>query len=72
MQMSAGAAISSSPGGDVDTVAKQVVVLDDDVAEVHPDAQLHPLALRQIGVAAMHRTLNGHGATNRLHGAIEL
>ena len=50
------------PGGDVDAVTEEVVALDDDVAEVDADAEFHPLALRQIGVAAMERPLDRHGA----------
>jgi hypothetical protein len=38
-------------GGDVDAVAKDVAVFDDDVADVNADAELDAVVRRQRGIA---------------------
>ena len=51
---------------EVDPVAVEVVALDDDVAEVDADPQLHPPRLGQRGVARLHRLLHLDRALHRV------
>ena len=60
------------PGRDVDAVAVDVAVLDDDVAEIDADAEFDPLRARASGVALGHALLHGHGAGDRFDDAREL
>ena len=59
-------------GGDVDAVAEDVVVLDDDVAEVDADAELDARLVGRAAVAVGHAGLDGDGAAHRLDGAGEI
>ena len=52
--------------GDVDTVAKNVVVIDDDVTDVDADTKLDPLIGRQTGIALGHATLHVDRAAHRI------
>ena len=45
----AGLGNSLEPGGDVDAVAEDIVVIKDDIADVNADAKLDPLLRRDIG-----------------------
>jgi hypothetical protein len=45
MQIPAWLSHCFEPSGDVDPVAEYVAVLDDDVAEIDPDAEYNPLIL---------------------------
>jgi hypothetical protein len=54
---------------DVDAVAEDVVVIDDDVADMHADAKFNSLAFRHIDVAVFHAALNLDGAAYRVDGA---
>src|SRR5271165_1136266 len=42
---------SFEAGGDIDPVAEDVALVEDDVAEIDPDAKLDPLRLGEPGVA---------------------
>jgi hypothetical protein len=57
--------------GDVDAIAKNIVVIDDDVADVNADAEFDPGILRYIGVLPGHAALDFDGATRCVHGAGE-
>src|SRR5262245_52067964 len=54
---------------DVDAVAENIVLLDDDVADMYADAELDPPVLRQIGIARGHPALNCQCATHRIDDA---
>jgi hypothetical protein len=57
--------------GDIDAVAKDVVVLDDDVTEIDPDPEADPAVLRHSGLAVDHRPLQLGGAAHRVDDARE-
>jgi hypothetical protein len=59
-------------GGDVDAVAEDVVVLDDDVSEIDADAEMDPLAVGQLRVAVNHPALHLDSATDRVDDALKL
>ena len=56
----------SKPCRDIDAVAKDILVIDDDVAHIDADAELDLLLWRHISTACRHRALNVDGATNRV------
>ena len=58
--------------GDVDAVAENVAVLDDDVADVDADAELDALVLRHAGVALGHAALDRDRAAHGVDDAGEL
>src|SRR4051794_25829940 len=60
------------PGGDVDAVAVDVVVLDDDVAGVDADAEADLLVLGDARLALGHAALDGDGTGDRVDDAAEL
>ena len=60
------------PRRDVDAVAKDVVVLDDHVAEIDADAELDPPRRRDVGVASRHPALDLGRAQHRIGDAVEL
>ena len=45
------------PGGDVDPVAENVAVLDDDIADIDADAEFDPFRSGDPGIAPGHRLL---------------
>ena len=55
----------------VDAVAKDVVVLDDDVAQIDADAELDPPRRRDVGVASRHPALNLGSAQHGVGDAAE-
>ncbi len=57
------------PRGDVDAVAKDVVVLDNDVAEIDPDTKQDTPIFGNLGVAIDHGALDLDGAAHRVHHA---
>jgi len=59
-------------GGHIDAISEQIPALDDDIAKVDADAKDHPAVSGKVGVAPLKGTLNGNGATHRLHRAGEL
>jgi hypothetical protein len=60
------------PCGEIDTVAVNVIALDDDIAEVDPDAKLDGLPGIAPGVAFGHRALDFNRAAHRVDDAGEL
>ena len=58
--------------GDVDTVAEDVVPIDDDVADIDADAKVDPLFGRHTGIALGHATLHVDRAAHRIDDAGEL
>ena len=57
---------------DVDAVAKNIVLLDDHVAQIDADAELDPSRRRHIGIAPRHPALDLGGARHRVYDAVEL
>ena len=57
---------------DVDAIAEDVVLVDDDVADVDADAVLDLLFRRHAGIALGHAALHVHRAANRIDDASEL
>jgi hypothetical protein len=62
----------SGPRCDVDAVAKDIVVVDDDVADVNADPEFDPEIVRHVGVLRGHASLDFPRAVHRLHRAGEL
>ena len=60
------------PGCDIDAVAKNVAILDDDVALMDADAKLDPLCFRNPGIAASNRPLHFARTAQRIDDAREL
>ena len=60
------------PGGDIDAVAEQIAVFDDDIAEVDANAQAHAPVLGNVGVLRPLEALNFDGATHSLDSARKL
>src|SRR4051794_37463758 len=60
------------PRCDVDAVAKNIVVLNDDIAKIDAEAKLDPLVVRYAVVARRHVALNVCGAGDGIHDAREL
>src|SRR5215813_1652408 len=58
--------------GDVHAVAIQPLALDDDIAQIDPDAKPHLPRGRQRGVARPERTLNLDGGLDGVHDAGEV
>src|SRR5580704_9761611 len=58
--------------GDVDTVAENIVVVDDDVADVNADPKLYPQFRQHVGVSLNHRALDLYRAARRIDGTGEL
>ncbi len=56
---------------DIHSVAKNVTVVDDDVAHVDPNAEIDPLLLGYVDVAFGHAALDIHGAAHCVHNAAE-
>jgi len=59
-------------GGDIDAVAKDVAVLDDDVAHIDADAKLDAAVGRHAGVAPGHLVLDIDGAAQCVDDTAEL
>jgi hypothetical protein len=59
-------------GSNVDTVAKDVVVVDDDVAGVNADPEFDPLFLRHRRILLGHAALDFNGTVYRIHGTGKL
>src|SRR5436190_14335966 len=57
---------------DVDAISKNIVIINDDVADVNADTKFDPAVLREAGVVRGHTTLNLDGASRRIHCAREL
>ena len=57
---------SFEAGGDIDTVAVDVALVEDHVAEIDSDAELDPAFHRHIGIVLNHRPLDFDGAAHRI------
>jgi hypothetical protein len=60
------------PRRDVDAIAKNVIVLDDHVANVDADAKADALAFIDVGIAVFHALLHHDGAAHRIDDRREL
>jgi hypothetical protein len=60
------------PRGDVDPVAVDVALVEDDVAEIDADAELDAPLFRHVGIAPAHAVLDLDGAPDRVGDALEL
>ena len=60
------------PRRDVDAVAKDVLVLDDHVADIDADAKADVLAFIDVGIAVFHALLHHDGAAHRINDRGEL
>jgi hypothetical protein len=56
-------------GSNVDTVTEDIIVIDDDVADVNPNTELDPDVLRHTVVLFSHATLDLDRAARCIHGA---
>jgi hypothetical protein len=68
----AGLGQTFKPGGDVDAVAKGVVTVDDDIADVDADPKLDALLWRDAGVPRCHLLLHFSSTAGCVHNAAEL
>ena len=59
-------------GGDVDAVAVDIALVDDDVTDIDADAELDPAIFGNGGVALGHAALDFHGATHGIDCARKL
>ena len=53
-------------GGNIHAVPEDVVTVNDDVADVDPDAEHDALVLGHVRIAADHAALDYHRATDRI------
>ena len=56
----------------IDAVAKDIVVFDDDITDVNADAKFDPLVLRHIGILLGHAALDFDGAAYGIDGTGKL
>jgi hypothetical protein len=63
---------SLKASGDIDTVAEDIVVIYDDVADMNSDSKLDSDIFRDVGISHGHATLDFDGATCGVDGAGEL
>ena len=59
-------------GGDIDPVAVDVALVDDNVTDVDAYAELNPTIFGNIGIAFGHGALDLHGAADGVNSACEL
>lgn len=59
-------------GRDIDSVTKEVVLVDDDISEIDSDPEEHLAISRNIGVSALDLPLDVDGTSHRLHRAGKL
>jgi hypothetical protein len=71
-QHGAGIGDSLQAGRDVDAITEDVAVLDDDIADVHADAEFDAPVVGDVRIAFGHTHLHGNGATHGIDGAGEL
>ncbi len=60
------------PCGDVDAVTEDIIVIDDDVADVNADAEFDPRVLRYAAILCGHAALDLDRAAHCIHGTGEL
>lgn len=63
---------SLQPCGEVDAVAKDIGVIDDNVADVNADAEFDPRVLRHAAILCGHAAQDLHRAAHCIYGAGEL
>jgi hypothetical protein len=63
---------SLQAGGNVDAIAENVAVVDDDIAYIDTDAKNDALVLANSCVATEHAALNGNRALHRIDDAAKL
>src|SRR5262245_22466023 len=56
----------------VHAIAEDVATVDDDVANVDPNAELDPPFLRHVSIAFGHSSLNINGTSHRVYDTAEL
>ena len=59
-------------GGDIDPVAENIAVLDNDIAHVDADSELDPLRESDAGIPDGHPLLHLYGAAQRVYDAAKL
>ena len=59
------------PGGNIDAVAKDIVVVDDDIADMDANPEFNPDILRDVGVLRGHGTLDFDRAAGGIDGTGE-
>ena len=59
------------PGSNVDAVAKDIVVIDDDIADMDTDPEFNPDILRDVGILRGHGALDFDRAAGGIDGAGE-
>jgi len=64
--------ISLQAGRDIDGIAEQIVALNDNIADVDADPELHLITGRSISVFPSYGLLNFDGAFDGIHGAAEI
>ena len=55
----------------VDTIAEDIVLIDDDIAEIDADTKFDAPLFRHVGIAPSHLTLHLDGAAHRIDHAVE-
>jgi len=60
------------PSRNIDAIAKDIVAINYNIADIDADAELDLLVRRQFSTARRHRALDVDGATNRINCAGEL
>jgi hypothetical protein len=60
------------PRRDIDTVAENVPVVDNHVADVDADAKADALALFEVGVTVFYTVLHHHGGAHRINDRCKL
>lgn len=68
----AGIGNALQPRRDIDAVAEDIAVIDDDVADMDADADIDPYVGLHIRVLSGHAALDFDGAAQRVHGAGKL
>jgi hypothetical protein len=71
-QLIAGLGYALQPSSNVDAIAEDVVVVDDDVADMDADAELDHLILRHGGILLGHTALDFNRAAHGINGAGKL
>ena len=66
MQIPPGSAIPSKSRGNVDAIAKNIIVIEDDVADVNSDPEIDPCIGRHVGVPIRHAALDFDRAARRV------
>jgi hypothetical protein len=60
------------PRSNIDAIAEDIVVIDDDIADVNADPELDSIFMWHVGILSDYVALNLDRASRRVHGACEL